>query len=56
MKIDKHDDVFVLTMTDGENRWNTTFTRAFAEALDEIENSTGPAYMLRNSGQYAHRP
>lgn len=49
MKIDKHDDVFVLTMTDGENRWNTTFTRAFDKALDEIENSTGPAALVTTS-------
>lgn len=49
MKIDKHDDVFVLTMNEGENRWNTTFTRAFGEALDEIEQSTGPAALVTTS-------
>ena len=49
MKIDKHDDVFVLTMTEGENRWNTTFTRAFDEALNEVENSTGPAALVTAS-------
>lgn len=49
MRVDKHDDVFLLTMTDGENRWNTTFTRAFDKALDEIENSTGPAALVTTS-------
>ncbi len=49
MKIDKHQDVFVLTMTEGENRWNTTFTRAFAQALDEIEQSSGPAALVTAS-------
>ena len=49
MRVDKHDDVFLLTMTDGENRWNTTFTRAFDKALDEIENSNGPAALVTAS-------
>ena len=35
--LERDGDVFVLTMRDGENRWNTTFVRAFAEALDEVE-------------------
>jgi len=39
-------DVFVLTMNDGENRWNTTFVREFSAALDEVEASTGPAALL----------
>lgn len=47
--LERHDDVFVLTMTDGENRWNTTFVRAFAAALDEVEGSTGPAAMVTTS-------
>ena len=42
-----HDgEVFVLTMNDGENRWNTTFVRAFAKALDEVEASDGPAALV----------
>jgi len=42
-------DIFTLTMTDGENRWNTTFVRAFAAALDEIEASDGPAALVTTS-------
>ena len=29
-------NIFTLVMNDGENRWNTSFVRAFAEAIDEI--------------------
>ena len=39
-------NVFTLVMDDGENRWNTTFVRAFVEALDEIEASEGPAAVV----------
>lgn len=41
--------VFTLTMNEGENRWNTTFVRAFAEVLDEIEGSEGPAAVVTTS-------
>ncbi len=39
-------DVFVMTMNAGENRWNTTFVRAIANALDEVEASEGPAALV----------
>ncbi|MFT7306237.1 MAG: enoyl-CoA hydratase/carnithine racemase [Candidatus Azotimanducaceae bacterium] len=42
-------NVFLLTMNDGENRWNTTFVREFAEALDEVEASEGPASLVTTS-------
>lgn len=42
-------DVFVLTMSAGENRWTTTFTRAMAEAIDEVEASDGPAALVTAS-------
>lgn len=45
----KQGNVFVLTMNDGENRWNTTFVRAYAEALDEVEASEGPAALVTAS-------
>ena len=47
--LERHDDVFVLTMTADENRWNTTFGRAFDEALDEVEASEGPAALVTTS-------
>ncbi len=49
LKIDQQEDVFVLTMTNGENRWSTTFTRAFDQALDEIEQSSGAAALVTAS-------
>lgn len=47
--LDREDDIFTLTMNDGENRWNTSFVRAFAEALDEIEYSEGAAALVTRS-------
>jgi enoyl-CoA hydratase/carnithine racemase len=41
--------VFTLTLNDGENRWNTTFVREFARALDEVEASSGPAALVTTS-------
>ena len=45
----REDDLFILTMNDGENRWNTTFVREFALALDEVEASEGPAALITTS-------
>lgn len=42
-------NIFTLVMNDGENRWNTTFVRAFADAIDEIEGSEGPAALVTSS-------
>lgn len=42
-------NVFLLTMNDGENRWNTTFVREFAKALDVVEASDGPAALVTTS-------
>ncbi len=44
--LERQGDVFTLTMNAGENRWNTAFVRALAEALDEVESSTGPAALV----------
>lgn len=46
ISLDKEGEVFVLTMDYGENRWNTTFTRQFDAALDEVEASDGPAALV----------
>jgi len=45
----REDEVFIITLNDGENRWNTTFVREFAGALDEVEASEGPAAVLTTS-------
>ena len=47
--LERSGDVFTLTMTAGENRWNTTFVRAFSEALDELEGTEGPAALITAS-------
>lgn len=49
INLDKQEDVFVLTMAAGENRWNTNFVRAFVARLDEVEASTGPAALVTAS-------
>lgn len=49
IELQRDGDVFILTMTAGENRWNTTFVREFAAALDEVEASTGPAALVTTS-------
>jgi enoyl-CoA hydratase/carnithine racemase len=49
IRLEKQGEVFVLTMTAGENRWNTTFVRAFDEALDEVAASEGPAALVTAS-------
>jgi len=47
--LDQQDGIFTLTMNDGENRWNTSFVRAFDAALDEVEGSSGPAALVTRS-------
>jgi len=47
--LERDGDVFVLTMSAGENRWNTTFVRAFDAALDEVVASEGPAALVTRS-------
>lgn len=49
IELKKEGDVFVLSMTAGQNRWNTRFVRAFAEAIDEVESSDGPGALVTTS-------
>ena len=44
-------DVFVLEMVADQNRWNTTFTRAFDAALDEVEAAAGRIALVTASSQ-----
>ena len=46
INLTREGEVFLLTMDDGENRWNTTFVREFSKALDEVEASEGPAALV----------
>jgi enoyl-CoA hydratase/carnithine racemase len=39
-------------MDDDENRWNTTFVRAFSKALDEVEASEGDASLVTTSSSH----
>jgi Delta3-Delta2-enoyl-CoA isomerase len=47
--LERDGELFILTMNDGENRWNTSFVRAFAKVLDEVEASSGPAALVTRS-------
>jgi enoyl-CoA hydratase/carnithine racemase len=47
--LNHEDNLFTLTMDDGENRWNTTFVREFDKALDQVEASSGPAALVTRS-------
>ncbi len=47
--LERQDDVFVLTMNAGENRWTTNFVRAFDARLDEVLASDGPAALVTTS-------
>ena len=49
IELTRDGNIFTLLMNAGENRWNTTFVRAFAEVLDEIEGSEGPAAVVTTS-------
>ena len=49
IELTREGNVFLLTMNDGENRWNTTFVREFSKALDEVEESKGPAALVTTS-------
>ncbi len=49
IELNLEDNVYVLTMDDGENSWNTNFVRAFAARLDEVAASEGPAALVTTS-------
>ena len=44
--LQRKEAVFVLTMQSGENRFNRPFLTALNEALDEVEQSDGPAALV----------
>ena len=46
MRLERQDEVFVLTMDDGENRINQGWLDAMNEALDEVDAGTDPAALV----------
>ena len=49
IELQKKESIYFLTMDAGENRWNTTFVKEFAKALDEIEKDEGPGALITSS-------
>ncbi len=49
VQLDREGDVFVLTLCQGENRWNTTLVTQINQALDLVESSEGPAALVTAS-------
>ena len=49
IEIEKRESIYLLRMDADENRWNTTFVREIAQALDEIENDEGPGALITSS-------
>jgi len=47
--LNRDGEIFTLTLNDGENRWNTTFVREIAAALDDVEASEGAAALVTTS-------
>jgi len=50
ISLDRHGDVFVLTMDDGENRMNRLWLDAVNRALDEVDAAADPAKALVTTG------
>ncbi len=46
IELKREAEVFVLRMTSGENRFNRAFLTAMNDALDEVEQSEGPAALV----------
>ena len=49
IKLTKDEEVFHLTLDNGENRWNTNLVREISSVIDEIEASKGPATLVTSS-------
>lgn len=51
--LERHDDVFVLELGDGENRFHPDWIAAVNDALDEVEHADGPrALVTAASGKF----
>jgi enoyl-CoA hydratase/carnithine racemase len=47
----RENEVFILTLQSGENRFNRPFLEAVNEALDAVETSSGPAALVTVGGE-----
>ena len=53
IEIERRDDVCILRMSDGENRFNPKSIAAWNAALDEVENAPGPrALVTTGTGKF----
>ncbi len=50
LDLQRHGDVYLLTLDAGENRFNPGFLGAFNDALDVVERSEGPAALVTTGG------
>lgn len=51
--LERHDEVFVLSMDDGENRMNQPWLDAMNAALDEVDGAAGPkALVTTGAGKF----
>ena len=49
--LERKEDIFILTMKGGENRFNPSFMSEMNQALDRVEGSTGPAALVTVGGE-----
>ncbi|MED5551562.1 MAG: hypothetical protein VX785_02520, partial [Actinomycetota bacterium] len=49
ISLQRHDDVSVITLTNGENRWTTNLVRDLNGALDDVEANNGPHALVTAS-------
>ncbi|MFE5550321.1 enoyl-CoA hydratase-related protein [Streptomyces sp. NPDC056534] len=47
--LDRHNDVFVLNLGDGENRFHPDWVAAVSAALDEVEKTNGPCALVTSA-------
>ena len=47
--LQRHADVSVITLSNGENRWTTSLVRDLGDALDDVESNDGPHALVTAS-------
>ncbi|MCS5681940.1 MAG: enoyl-CoA hydratase/isomerase family protein [Actinomycetota bacterium] len=47
--LQRHTDVSVITLSNGENRWTTSLVRDLGDALDDVESNDGPHALVTAS-------